>query len=60
MTESPITVPELAVASILLFLLVASLLGGPVRTVLLVFLGWRLTRLLALPALGVGLFMWLR
>ncbi len=60
MTDTPITAPELAVAAIFLFLLIASLLGGPVRTVLLVLLGWRLTRLLALPALGVGLFVWLR
>ncbi|MSU90050.1 hypothetical protein GE300_10560 [Rhodobacteraceae bacterium 2CG4] len=56
MPETQVSSPDIAVAVLFLSLLVASLVGGPVRTLVLVFLGWRLTRLLALPALGLGLY----
>ncbi|MHA3980630.1 hypothetical protein ACW9UR_23435 [Halovulum sp. GXIMD14794] len=52
--------PDLIAIALLLLVLVASLLGGPIRTLLLMVVGWRLTRLLALPAVGVGLFAWFR
>lgn len=52
--------PDLIAIALLALVLVASLLGGPIRTLLIVFFGWRVTRLLALPAVGVGLFAWFR
>lgn len=47
--------PELTVALVVLFLLVASLVGGLFRTVLLGFFTYRMLRFWLIPAAGAGI-----